>query len=167
MDHRPWSLYGIPFHCVPHILQNPIGITFHQLIEQPQHGLDHPRVWRNLSRLPKCFDGLLIVGAGSPRPVSLVGASLGAGTAPLAFKITENGFRFETMMPLCLGVLLAIRRKSFALYEKIDRPCSLAFCSCSSSLALFVIHSLGVRVTSCPFEIKALKRAFLEASSSR
>jgi hypothetical protein len=43
---------------ISHILQNPLLIALDQLIEQPQHGLDHPRMWRNLPRLSEGFNGL-------------------------------------------------------------------------------------------------------------
>ena len=63
------------FNRFSHFLQNSLGIAFRQFIEQPQHGLDHARVWRNVARLAEGFDGLLIMDRGrliDHRPSSIV-----------------------------------------------------------------------------------------------
>jgi hypothetical protein len=43
-----------------HPFQHPLLIAFDQFIEQPQHGLNHPRMWRNLPRGAEGFDGLKV-----------------------------------------------------------------------------------------------------------
>ena len=43
-----WGLFLL-LHRIPHLFQNSFLIALDQLIEQPQHGLDHPRMWRNLA----------------------------------------------------------------------------------------------------------------------
>ena len=46
-------------HRFPHIFQDFSPFALDQFIEQPQHGLDHSRVWRDLPRLAEGFDGFL------------------------------------------------------------------------------------------------------------
>ena len=38
-------------HRFPHILQHPLLIALDQFIEQPQHGLDYPRMGNDLPRV--------------------------------------------------------------------------------------------------------------------
>ena len=47
------------FRRLPHIFQNSILVTLDQLIKQPQHGLNHPRMGRILPRLAECFNGIV------------------------------------------------------------------------------------------------------------
>src|SRR5215210_7515769 len=53
------------------------------------------------------------------------------------------------------------------LYVKMARPWAVAPSNCCSSVASKGIHSVGVRVTSCPRSIRALYKALLEVSASR
>src|SRR3972149_2689726 len=53
------------------------------------------------------------------------------------------------------------------LYVIMARPWAVAPSNCPSSLASSGIHTVGVRVTSCPWSGRALCKALLDVSASR
>ncbi len=66
--HSPQQLHIPSFHRSADIFQNIIPITLDQLIKQPQHGLDHPRMWRNLPRRAECLNRIVRRGDPLGRP---------------------------------------------------------------------------------------------------